>query len=120
MDQRRGRRTSGRGRQSCQCPGRHQRPWQPCQVQPVKINIGEGAKIDIGEGAKIDIGEGGKHFRATMIHRQLPNIFITVTIHLKFRLGLGVGIDHAAVGSFLLRRILLDLVHEERLQEKAG
>ena len=104
MDQRRGRRTSGRGRQSCQCPGRHQRLWQPCQVRP----------------AKIDIGEGGKHFKATMIHRQLPNIFITVTIHLKFRLGLGVGINHAAVGSFLLRRILLDLVHEERLQEKAG
>ena len=55
-----------------------------------------------------------------MIHRQSTKMFIPVTIHLKFRLGLGVGIDHAAVGSFLLRRILLDLVHEERLQEKAG
>ena len=55
-----------------------------------------------------------------MIHRQSKKNFIPVTIHLKFRLGLGVGIDHAAVGSFLLRSILLDLVHEERLQEKAG
>ena len=55
-----------------------------------------------------------------MIHRQLPKNFITVTIHLKFRLGLGGGINHATVGRFFLRRILLDLVHEERLQEKAG
>ena len=55
-----------------------------------------------------------------MIHCSSTKMFIPVTIHLKFRLGLGVGIDHAAVGSFLLRCILLDLVHEERLQEKAG
>ena len=40
-----------------------------------------------------------------------------IITNLKFSLGLGGGINHSTVGSLLLGRVLLDLVHKEGLQE---
>jgi len=60
---------------------------------------------------ELQVGEGS-HVNARAATKGFGNL---VKFGLKFRLGLGGGINHATVGSFFLRRILLDLVHEERL-----